>query len=600
MLQQWARRYQRVAFPRYRPHKRARIHAFYKRGAEKWHIPKAVENIRLLLHISLFIFFAGLSVFLYDINRTIFKVVTAWIGVCVTVYLSLSIFPIPLKDSPCYTPISGTISFCISGIRFLFFRMFPGFLKFHTEGVSVYISTSRNKTAEEYALTQHPDIDRGLLSWTFESLSDEADFDKFFEGLPRLCDSDTGKKLKLKEIFIEPNMANLKHALVGLMDRTLTSTTLDEFVKHRRMVIFTKAMESESTSLLHRSDILRRVLFGKWDGLLRCVEFARYMQDWANHLDKVTVTSFYAQCVAALTISDLLMRKQSANEVRDWIQVVTNRSTPFHPPSSDERDDDILLTRAIFIVRLGVQAFAGSEESEWDDFHDVSGRTFRALCKLDIQKASPELQHEFCDLWNKLVITAQNDELPHRTIAMKMLKNIRKLYIALHSPESQTVSNTTADWEQILDNPGFYPHCTEQAHRSTSTFAGLQFNAPPSQPATPAQPAATTPNSPRFPEPHTPTHNILSSPFSSPGQTSPGFPDVHRFVPSTSPATQPVARTQSAATTPSRPLFPQPHTLPHNTLPGPVSSPGQTPSLGFPDAHRYVLPTPPGTNPSSP
>ncbi|KAI0271110.1 hypothetical protein BGY98DRAFT_1067548, partial [Russula aff. rugulosa BPL654] len=64
MLQQWARRYERVAFPRYRPQKRARIHAFYRRGVEKWHIPKAVEALPLLLHISLFVFFAGLSTFL--------------------------------------------------------------------------------------------------------------------------------------------------------------------------------------------------------------------------------------------------------------------------------------------------------------------------------------------------------------------------------------------------------------------------------------------------------------------------------------------------------------------------------------------------------
>jgi hypothetical protein len=532
MLQQWARRYQRVAFPRYGPQgvafpryppqRRARIHAFYRLGVEDWHIPSVVEALPLLLHVSLFVFFAGLSVFLFGVNRTIFKVVTTWIGVCVFLYACLSIFPVIRKDSPYCTPLSGPFSFFLTGIQFLLFRD--------------YFHPSMTKTAEEHAIKLETDIDSGSLSWTFESLDDEADFEEFFEGLPRLCDSETGKKLELEEKFIKPNKTKLSSALIGLMDRTLMPNPFKESVKHRRMIIFTKAMESNSTFLLDRSDVLRRVLLGNWDGLLRCVEFGLSMRNWADNFDKVTVTSFYAQCVAALTTSDLLMRKRLAqgHDFRDWIQLVKNLSTPFHPHVAHEDDNDILLANAIFIVRIAVQAFSGSEENEWDNILDVSRRTFKALCNLDIQKASPELQHEFCDLWNKLVITAQTDEeLRHRTIAIKMLKNIRKLYITLHSTP-QTAFHTTADWEQILDNSELYPQCTEEGHRyrSTSTFPDLQFNAPPAQPVAHTQFAATTPSSPAFPEPHTPTHNILLNPFSSAGQTpSPGLPDAHLYVP---------------------------------------------------------------------
>ncbi|KAF8494092.1 hypothetical protein F5888DRAFT_1617316, partial [Russula emetica] len=64
LLQQWARRYERVAYPPHSPQKRARIRAFYRRGVQKWRIPRAVEVLPLLLHIALFLFFAGLSVFL--------------------------------------------------------------------------------------------------------------------------------------------------------------------------------------------------------------------------------------------------------------------------------------------------------------------------------------------------------------------------------------------------------------------------------------------------------------------------------------------------------------------------------------------------------
>ena len=583
MLQQWARRYQRVAFPRCRPQKRARIHAFYRHGVESWHIPRAVEALPLLLHTSLFVFFAGLSVYLYGINRTIFKVVTTWIGGCVILYACLSIFPITGKDSPYYTPLSGAFSFCFTSIRYLFSRMFLDRFVSRQSGarevwIDNYSSHSTEKTAEKYALELKPDIDSKLLSWTFESLDDEADFEEFFEGLPRLCDSDTGKKLGLKETFIEPNKASLKSALIGLMDRTMMSNPVKEFVKQRRMVIFTKAMESESTSLLDRSDILERVLFGGWDGLVGCMEFGLSMRNWADNFDKVTVTSFYAQCVAALTISDSIMRKRLGHERRDWDQLIKSLpvSTPFHPQATHEHDDDILLANAIFIVRITVQTYAGSEENDWDDILDVSRRTLRAVCKLDINKALPELQHEFCDLWNKLVTTAQTDKHRHRTIAMKMLKNIRKLYIALHN-EPHTVFHTTDDWEQILDNSEFYPQCTEELHRSSSTFPGLQFNAPPT-PVAHTQPVAraqSVASAPRFPEPHIPTHNIPSPSPSSRGQLPPPiFPDAQSYVP--------LPAGKSSSLPPTR--FPDAQSY----VPSPAGKSSSFLPPGFPDAQSYV------------
>jgi hypothetical protein len=58
-----------------------------------------------------------------------------------------------------------------------------------------------------------------------------------------------------------------------------------------------------------------------------------------------------------------------------------------------------------------------------------------------------------------------------------MLRNIRKLYIALHGTTPQTVFNTTDDWEQVLDNSEFYPECTENDHRSSSSFPDLQVDA---------------------------------------------------------------------------------------------------------------------------
>jgi hypothetical protein len=532
LVQQWARRYQRVAYPRYRPHKRARIHAFYRRGIEKSRIPRAVEALPLLLHIALFVFFAGLSTFLYGVNRTIFKIVTAWMGVCVILYACLSVVPVTRKDSPYSTPLSGAFSFCLTAIRYYSFRNFPSFSKFMRDTlpnldpgqvhIDNFYSRSMTKTAEKYAFKLNSEIDHDSLLWTFQSLDDDAEFEEFFEGLPRLCDSDTGKKLELKEKYIEPNKEKLSKALIGLMDRTLKFNLVKEFVKHRRMIIFTKAIESKSISLLDPSPILRRVLFEDWNGFLGCIEFGLSMRSWADDFNKVTVTSFYAQCVATLTTTVVRTRKRDER----WIQLAKNLpvSAPLH---CHEQDDSILLANAIFIVRITVQTYSGSEKRDWDDIYKVSRRTLGAVCKLDIKKALPELQHEFCDLWNKLVTTAQTDQLPrHKSISVKMLRNIRKLYIALHDTH-QAIFRTTDDWEQVLDNSRFYPECTQDDHRpsSESSYPDLQFNAPR------APSDARTPRSMQFPEPHTPTHSIALNSPSSPDRPSLGFPLPNPYFP---------------------------------------------------------------------
>jgi hypothetical protein len=119
---------------------------------------------------------------------------------------------------------------------------------------------------------------------------------------------------------------------------------------------------------------------------------------------------------------------------------------------------------------MSVQTFSGSEVTHRNDILDASRKTLGAVCKPDIRLTFPELRHEFCDLWNEPVRTARTDQLPHhslRSVSLKMLRNIRKLYIALHGTH-RTDFNTTDGWEHVLDNLDSYPECTENDHRPPS------------------------------------------------------------------------------------------------------------------------------------
>ncbi|KAH9987776.1 hypothetical protein BJV77DRAFT_768887 [Russula vinacea] len=258
------------------------------------------------------------------------------------------------------------------------------------------------------------------------------------------------------------------------MNRTLSSNLITEAVKQHRITICTKVVKS--TSLLETSWILRRVLLGDWYQFLGCSEFGLFVQKW-NISDRVMY--FYAKCVAALTVS-LAQRDDR------WFQLAsrlfnTSRSLL---KTYIANGDNIRLAGVIFVVRQTIQSYSGSAWRHREDILDVSSRTLETVCRLDIGGALPELQHQFCGLWNKVVDTAQNDQNPHRRrVSTMTLKNIRNLYIALHHLHENSdtllkaLYTTTNDWDPVLDNPRLYPLCTIDDHHSSSVL-DLEFDEP--------------------------------------------------------------------------------------------------------------------------
>ena len=134
--------------------------------------------------------------FVFGVHRTIFKVLTVWIGTCVILYACLSVLPVIRKDSPYSTPLSGLFSFYFTGIRYLPFRLrrFPlirnliGVLRRTRDPRAVHLddffSHSMAKTAERYAFKLNPDIDYDSLLRTFQSLDEDSDLEKFLRTPP--------------------------------------------------------------------------------------------------------------------------------------------------------------------------------------------------------------------------------------------------------------------------------------------------------------------------------------------------------------------------------------------------------------------------------
>ncbi|KAN0137370.1 hypothetical protein V8E53_004815 [Lactarius tabidus] len=475
LLQQWARRYRRLTHPVCSPHKRARIRAFFAEGVERLHLPWAVEALPTLLHICVFLFFAGLGVYLFGVHKTVFSVVIAWVGLCVVVYAYVTALPILHKDSPYHASLSTFIWFCIAFVRYTFFSApdippprsntsMPGMFVSHDPeddwSRSLY-SYSLSKTAVECAIRVPGEIDYRSLEWTFDSLDQDSEFEQFFEGVPDFCNS----KAVENPVggFIRQHNGKLSTALTVLMDRTLSSSLVSEEAKQRRITICTRAISA--ANLFGPWWILPRVLLGGWQAFLRSVDFGLFLKDWSR-VDR-PITTYYAQCAVAVIISSVQV--QARDDL--WAQLVTRQITA--SKSVLRRyftlGDSILLANLNNILQQTLRTSSEIGEHYEVYIRSASCRTLESMCKLDARDTSAELQNDFCKLWNELVDAAWNGQHPYvRTVSLATLRNIREVYISLHEGTHSPPTSFTSidDGDLALDDIISYPTCTIDSHRS--------------------------------------------------------------------------------------------------------------------------------------
>ena len=210
-LQQWARRYIRLAQTqpaRHSPEKRARVRAFYANGVDKMYVPWAVEGLPTLLHLSLFLLFGGLVIFLFNIDQGVFTCVFLWIGLFSMAYGLITLLPLIRRDSPYYTPLSMPVwflfailctTFQVLAIVVVTFATIPcsrrvsNRVSFFIEHYGTRDFLTRmlgglENVAEEMGEKESSEIDIRIFDWTIGALKgalgDDNSLEKVFEAIP--------------------------------------------------------------------------------------------------------------------------------------------------------------------------------------------------------------------------------------------------------------------------------------------------------------------------------------------------------------------------------------------------------------------------------
>ncbi|KAI9457994.1 hypothetical protein BJY52DRAFT_446804 [Lactarius psammicola] len=123
LMQQWARRYQELAQRRGATHKRGRMRAYIFDGLNRFGMAQAVATMPRLLHISVFLFFAGLIEFLFPIYTTVAYATLGCILAFALAYAILTVLPNIFLNCPYGTPLSGYTWRIIHFFVFVFLRI---------------------------------------------------------------------------------------------------------------------------------------------------------------------------------------------------------------------------------------------------------------------------------------------------------------------------------------------------------------------------------------------------------------------------------------------------------------------------------------------
>jgi Family of unknown function (DUF6535) len=429
LVQQWGRRYLRVTQgPQYTPHDGARIRTLLARGVNKMHFSWVVEAISTLINVSLFLFFVGFLIYLFNTNYTVFRVVVWWIAASAVAYLAITLMPLLRPDSPYYAPLSSLTFGISAGISYQASLVLNRFVRRKDKAstlsqfsVTKYLrrlSQGMETMVEECIRQLSTEIDGLILQWTFDAaaLAPDDRLDQFFQSIIGVYSS--------RRIVRDPksSLATLgsrrfSSALVAFLSRTLSSVSESTSEKIQRFVMCVNVADATHArvfwSLLD--------IFRENRDLLRTVEVGRLLRSWDRTDTEIDIC---AQIMVAYIIANVEGRGEL------WTALAADQlgqSKDVIRAYVEQGNDSVLLANWLYITSKIFRSRSGLNR------HLAIIRARNLLLpptRFDIQNALPALQHDFCALWNEIFRKAKQsgaDSAP-----CLILQDIYHLYIHLH------------------------------------------------------------------------------------------------------------------------------------------------------------------------
>jgi hypothetical protein len=234
------------------------MRALFSGGVDKMRVPRVADALSTLIHLYLFLFFAGLAIFLFNINHSVFICAVSWIGFFTVLYVWITVMPIFWYHSPYYAPLSSTAWLLHASILHAFFAVLAfidrTFISRHTEPPlrdwskksekygSWMSGNGVLKAAEEATKEKSSKIDVEILDWTADIVDEDEKLEKFFDAIPGFLDSQIAKNLD--KHLLDKVRPRIIESLEGFLVSNLYSNSVKEEIKSRRVVICMNATKA--------------------------------------------------------------------------------------------------------------------------------------------------------------------------------------------------------------------------------------------------------------------------------------------------------------------------------------------------------------------
>jgi Family of unknown function (DUF6535) len=448
LLQQWARLYLRnTRSQRYSPHERARIRAFLANGVDNSGLSWVVEVLPFMIHFSLFLFFAGLVLYLFNANHSVFIPVVCWVGFSGMAYFAISFMPVRRLDSPFRTPLTSMAN----------------------------IWGDTEKRVEEFVKGSSAKMDRRILNWLFGALIKDSDRLRLLECIPGFCRSSVVNE----DLFSVTNSDSDQSLLSSTLWRILlatwwTYTSVSD--ERRRFAVLAKV--ADTVRLPYVAYRLTDAAFSDQYEVqgLRPIEIGQSLMSRDGSAQKDI--GLCTQCVVARIISTVHEHDEG------WIGLAADqlgKSKGVIKGYLECGSDNVLLANLIHLTRQIIHDSTLGDGLSRDIAEDLT-RIIPSDSDFDIQNTLPGLQHDFLALWDEIDQDERDkdetDQDKTDRDANSVLKNIRDSLLDLYNTLTHGIVDTpTAPPTPDINLPG-HPSDSiyviddsvdENSHRHTTT-----------------------------------------------------------------------------------------------------------------------------------
>ena len=263
LVQQWLRRYIRLTQYPDAPTRRVRVRMFLFEGMKSFHVSRVVENISVMLHAAIFLFFAGLVEFLFAINDEVAEVVVVVVSTLAAVYFILTLLPAIYRHCPFQTPLTTVLWYMGHGLAIPFLYLFACSSHIRTKIEELQKHVREGMDLHLMVMMTHKTyLDQGVLESTLNMCQEEDELEAFVDAIPGYLQMDGnagaynnrgvgGRIHDINFLLSKGKLSPLHHRLARLFASCANDRrTMDEVARRRRAITCCRAIWEMSNATL--------------------------------------------------------------------------------------------------------------------------------------------------------------------------------------------------------------------------------------------------------------------------------------------------------------------------------------------------------------